>query len=73
MTKEQRQQLERRLDELDAAVAALRRGFARIGQQPPAICDVMISERSEVARLLNLDAAIKQTASDLSWSDWKAP
>jgi hypothetical protein len=73
MTQEQREQLERRLAELDSAVAALRRGFARVGQAPPAVCDLMLNERSEVVRLLNLDVALSESSSDLSWSDWKRP
>lgn len=73
MTREQRQQLERRLDELNSALTALRRGFARIGQPPSEVCALMLGERCEVARLLNRDAALTQTASDPTWSDWKAP
>ena len=62
-----RHQQEKRLEELDSALSALRKGFARYGQRPPAVCHLMIEERARVAQLLRLDDALRDEHSCVTW------
>lgn len=68
MTPTKRQQLEERLSQLDDAILTLRRGFARKGERPPEVCNLMQNEQNDIARLLNVDRALDKAARNIEWT-----